>query len=527
MRALPSCEITVKNYRGFSDQSPLYLSLSSEFTALVGPNNSGKSTAVRLFYELRNVFDSLKAGWAMESLVRPEPVDFEPLGVEDAAELLHDRNNRDLEIVFDFPEAAENQIGRVVITILRVKPRKFRASLFLGGESRRITGLNFTPGKINITYEGGSLTTPDFDNVFSFFGALSNTLYIGPFRNALGMGAGTYYDLHLGSNFIKIWDEWKNGHLRSRTQAVQRVLDDLRNIFGFSQLDINAAATKTDLQAAVDGRSYRLREMGAGLSQFLVVFASAAFNKPSLLLVDEPELNLHPALQADFLTSLASYAENGILFATHSLGLARTMAESIYSFQRSEHGFVSRLIEDTPEFAEFAGEMSFSAFKEMGHDTILLVEGIHEIKTIQQLLRLLKKDHRIVMIPLGGSQYITGGRQQELAELKRLTDNVAVLIDSEKPSASAAMDRKREEFIKDCRALGFNTHVTERRAFENYLSEDAVRAVKGQLYRALQPFELLRDAVPAWGKHENWRIAREMSRADVLVTDVGRFLDNI
>jgi hypothetical protein len=168
--------------------------------------------------------------------------------------------------------------------------------------------------------------------------------------------------------------------------------------------------------------------------------------------------------------------------------------------------------------------MGFSAYKELGHDLILLVEGVSEVKAIQQFLRALHKDHRIVVLPLGGAQLIAAGRQHELAELKRLTDDVAVLIDSEKSSASAPMDQKREEFVEDCRTLGFHIHVTERRAFENYLTEDAVRAVKGSDYRALQPFELLRSAELGWAKQDNWKIAREMSRDDVLQTDIGAFL---
>src|SRR2546428_7327540 len=43
------------------------------------------------------------------------------------------------------------------------------------------------------------------------------------------------------------------------------------------------------------------------------------------------------------------------------------------------------------------GEMSFSSFKEMGFDTILLVEGVTEVKAIQQFLRALKKDHQVVV----------------------------------------------------------------------------------------------------------------------------------
>ena len=48
--------ITLKNYRAFSDEAPLIVEWGNGFTALVGQNNSGKSSLLRFFYEARNIF---------------------------------------------------------------------------------------------------------------------------------------------------------------------------------------------------------------------------------------------------------------------------------------------------------------------------------------------------------------------------------------------------------------------------------------------------------------------------------------
>ena len=52
-------ELTIKNYRCFPDAKPARLILKSGFTAVVGPNNSGKSSLLRFFYELRGLFSGL------------------------------------------------------------------------------------------------------------------------------------------------------------------------------------------------------------------------------------------------------------------------------------------------------------------------------------------------------------------------------------------------------------------------------------------------------------------------------------
>ena len=56
---METIRLTVKNYRCFSDQDPLCIEIGPGLTAIVGPNNSGKSAIKLLFYELRHLFSLL------------------------------------------------------------------------------------------------------------------------------------------------------------------------------------------------------------------------------------------------------------------------------------------------------------------------------------------------------------------------------------------------------------------------------------------------------------------------------------
>ena len=154
---------------------------------------------------------------------------------------------------------------------------------------------------------------------------LTNTMYIGPFRNAINIGAqSSYYDIQTGDAFIRTFAGFKSGPNPADNEAVYELLQEIRRIFGFKSLDINPTDDYKVLQLTVDGRSYRLAEQGAGLAHFVVVLVNVLVRRPSLLLIDEPELNLHASLQLDFLETLAKYTRHSVVFATHSLGLART-----------------------------------------------------------------------------------------------------------------------------------------------------------------------------------------------------------
>ena len=73
--------------------------------------------------------------------------------------------------------------------------------------------------------------------------------------------------------------------------------------------------------------------------------------------------------------------------------------------------------------------------------------------------------------------------------------------------------------------MGISCAVLERRATENYLTDAAVKAEKGERYTALGHFESLKKRPQfGWAKSENWRIAARMVWNDLKDTDLGRFL---
>ena len=384
----------------------------------------------------------------------------------------------------------------------------------------------FSPGGIDGTLlKQGSTPVTDLSNMFEACRCLMRSLYLPPFRNAVNLGANVnYFDMSVGQAFILDWNQLKAGTSKKQNEAADRLSDDIRRIFGFKRLEINTSADGTTLKVLIDGKSYALAELGSGMTQFLLVLAEAAKRQPSYILIDEPELNLHPSLQLDFLTTLSSCAQEGVLFATHSIGLARAGADLVYSVRKNDQGESEITeLESTPRLSEFLGELSFSGYKELGFNKILLVEGSTDVKTLQQFLRKLGLDHQIVILPLGGSQLINESAESQLEEIKRISENIYALIDSERSAKDEELSPVRKAFVEVCERTQIFCHVLERRATENYLSNRAIKRVKGEKYRALAPYEVLRNINPAWGKEENWRIGREMELTELEGTIWGVF----
>jgi len=528
-------KLTVKNYRCFEDQTPVRVELGPGFCAFVGQNNSGKSTLVKLFYELRDLFSYIGPNGNLLGLLQGRDQGVNALGAYDQGDIFSNRNNRGIELQVDLSPNGSSKgspITRVRFLCSRSNPNNWRATFFHGSDCQKISSSEVQYSGFSVS-EGRDFlhlnNSPIFDwtELFHFTRSFVKSIYIGPFRNVLNQGSANYYDIQVGDQFVKLWHQWQAGNVTAQNIAISRVIDDIRHIFGFKTLGITATPDGKTLHLTIDNHPHKLDQLGAGLTQFIVVLANAMVRAPDYILIDEPELNLHPALQIDFLTTLASYAQQGILFATHSLGLARSVAERIYTFQRKAGMVTVTPFEQTHNYPEFLGEMSFSGFKELGFDQILLVEGVHDVKTAHQFLRKLGKDHQVVVLPLGGDQLARGGVEIELAEMKRLSNNVFALVDSERHSASAPADAKREQFRATCETLGFKVCITQRRAIENYFSDQAIKKAKGQAYSALSHYQALGEAPLAWDKSENWRIAREMDLSEVEATDVGNFFKSI
>jgi ABC-type cobalamin/Fe3+-siderophores transport system ATPase subunit len=527
--------IELRNYRAFDDSHPVTWRLHEGFVAFVGVNNSGKSSILRFLHEIRPSLSVL--GRLNESQTQsmmsgtPQPSSFRSVAF--VPEVLCNRNSRDMTARFTLDEPASGddaQDGPTAVVFRWRHPDAF-LTIELEHHEQSVIITSWAPAAnaVNVRRADGAQLPLYLARYQDVFAELGDAMYLGPFRNAVNVGGvSQYYDLEIGERFISQWDDYKTGNDRTQNRAAIAVERELQSIFGLDNLEINAAPNNETLQIIANDEPYQLQEHGAGLAQFIVVMAFVAVRRPSFVLIDEPELNLHPSLQLDFLTTLAGYCRRGVAFATHSIGLARAVGQEVYSVRQLPNGGREvRPLEATRDYAEFLGELSLSGYSELGFTRVLLVEGSTEVPTVQRWLRLYGIEHRVVLLPLGGSSLINASSASALAEIARITTDVSVIIDSERDSAEVDLDAGRQAFVENCGGLGFDVHIVKRRALENYMTDAAVKAIKGPKYRGLGPYEALRDAEQPWAKNENWRIAGEMTREDLDATDVGAFLTTL
>lgn len=101
-------DLTIKNYRCFSDEHPARITLRPGAISFVGKNNSGKSTLLPFFFELRNLFQVMSSpGQVHETILKNRrSFSFPTQQVPYPNAVFCDLNNRDLTISLAYRDGA-------------------------------------------------------------------------------------------------------------------------------------------------------------------------------------------------------------------------------------------------------------------------------------------------------------------------------------------------------------------------------------------------------------------------------------
>jgi ABC-type cobalamin/Fe3+-siderophores transport system ATPase subunit len=485
-------DVTFKGYRCFSPESPATVSFRGDIVSLVGANNSGKSTLLKSFYELRPTLNSLLQSEILQQAVTGSINLVVPVGSGDTDGLFwhFGSGTSDIEIEIALPSrkgSASNwklSIGiarqgrRVSVTLhdLKGTPLPRHGSwVFGGGADPQKHGFNLG----------------NFNDMFSALRTLRNCVYYPSIRHVSpftpdNLPDAKYYDAFVGKTFVQQWALSQQGTSKESTEKMDAIVEDLRRIFRFKRLSIQADTNNRDLLIVADGRSYRLSDLGTGFAQFVLLLGNLGLSYPSYVLIDEPETNLHPSLQLDFLNCIVARASDGVFFATHNLGLARQAADRIFALTQGDTTCTLSPFHQTQDLAKLIGELSFGRSDFAPARKLLLVEGQTDVLTFQNLLAAFGREHEFAIISLNGNSGINSGRLAELEHMCALGIDVRAIIDSERATADADIARHRLEFVATCAKLEISCQALQRRAIENYFTQRAIDEALGPgRFRAL------------------------------------------
>lgn len=226
------------------------------------------------------------------------------------------------------------------------------------------------------------------------------------------------------------------------------------------------------------GKRLDILYSGTGLKHFLDILVKRILSKADILLLDEPEMGLHPDLQRQFLEYLQRLSLNEnlqIFIATHSQVLLNYADEmTLYRvLNKAGKRSIVRIQKDAAYTA--LSDLGIKPSDLFNHDICLMVEGPSEVVFFEFIIRKLYKE-KFDNIAIGIIQY--GGAN--IDGIVKGTIDISNIVSSQKytfwirdrdskPNDDPATSAKR--LATKFTSLGLNHHIWSKREIEYYYPE--------------------------------------------------------
>lgn len=218
----------------------------------------------------------------------------------------------------------------------------------------------------------------------------------------------------------------------------------------------------------MDVDEFLLEVNGSGVKEALRLILDLELKRPDILLVEEPEVHLHPALEISMMEYLReASAKCQILVTTHSTNfLDLTSAQGIYFVTKPEGTVVKRIGRDEAQDL-IPKELGIRLSSLFMFDRLVFVEGLSDELIVREFAAILGvnlSESNVGFIHLGGSRnfgYYAGEAVLSFLS-KRQVKSIFVIDRDEKDDAELT---RMKSAVGDRATL----HVWKRRELENYL----------------------------------------------------------
>jgi Predicted ATP-dependent endonuclease of the OLD family len=251
--------------------------------------------------------------------------------------------------------------------------------------------------------------------------------------------------------------------------AVLRSLQDTVSALLGVQIDAFRSDTpRSETAAEIDVDNFLVQANGAGIRESLRLILDYEFQRPTILLVEEPEIHLHPALETNmmrYLRSLSSQCQ--VFITTHSTNFLDTAAMSnVYLVSRTGSTQIQVLDADNAE-AQLPRELGLRMSSLFLYDRVVFVEGRTDEGVIREWASILDINFgraNVGFVLMGGARnFAYYAAEQTLSFLAKRQVRSWFLLDRD--------DRADAEIKKLITSASgpATVRVLQKREIENYL----------------------------------------------------------
>lgn len=233
-----------------------------------------------------------------------------------------------------------------------------------------------------------------------------------------------------------------------------------------------------------------LESLGTGITELVILASIIACNDNRIICIEEPEIHLHPALQARFMKYLLEDDSNRFIITTHSPTVINYPGVQVAHVSKANGASGCRQLDGLGCARDLLDDLGVKASDLLQANFVVWVEGPSDRVYLSYWIKRWSDEHNISLEEgIHYSVMIYGGKllnaldasaggdiPSELISLFRINTHFCVLVDSDKKSSHSRLNSTKRRIIDECAQRGAMSWITWGATIENYVPEDVLVA---------------------------------------------------
>jgi putative ATP-dependent endonuclease of OLD family len=258
---------------------------------------------------------------------------------------------------------------------------------------------------------------------------------------------------------------------RKGPEVLRSIQGTVHSLLGVSidAFESERSTIQDGIRAEMDVDEVLVEMNGAGIREALRLILDTELSAPHLLLVEEPEIHLHPALELSMLRYLKSASDSTQIFlSTHSTNFLDTSEMRNVYLTRREPWVTATLLDYEQAEAAIPEELGLRLSSVFMYDKLVFVEGATDEAILRELASTIGVNfgqNNVGFVAMGSGRNFTHFATQATIDLlARRRVKLSFVLDRDETSGeelTALLDRAES---------AARVHVLRRREIENYLA---------------------------------------------------------